>query len=89
MYLKFDVTVCLGCGDGGDVVVSAHVTDEEFEQLKKCYAEDGDFGSYPGLEDLYNGICEDAIDECMSYDMDGETNYGDASCIVYMPKEVK
>ena len=89
MHLRFPVTVCLGCGDGGDVVVSEHVTDKEFERLKKCYANDDDFGNYAGLKRLYKRICRDAIDESISYDIDDTADHRYASCIVYMPDEVK
>ena len=89
MHLKFTVSVCLGWGDGGDVVVSEHVTDKEFERLKKCYADDADFGNYPGLKRLYKRICRDAIDESISYDMEGTADHSNASCIVYMPDEVE
>ena len=87
--LKFPVTVCLGCGDGGDVVVSEFVTDKELERLKKCYANDDDFASYPGLKRLYKRICRDAINESISFDTYGTADHTDASCIVYMPDEVK
>ena len=89
MYLKFTVAVCLGWGDGGNVVVSEYVTDKEFERLKKCYANDKDFGDYPGLKRLYKRICRSAIDASISYDVDGTTDHRDASCVVYMPDEVK
>ncbi len=88
MKLTFEVAVCLGLGDGGNIFVEADVTEKEFERLKKCYANDEDFEDYPGLKRLYKRICRDAIDESISYDLDGKADHTDASCIVYMPKEV-
>lgn len=89
MYLNFTVTVCLGGGDGGDVIIKEYVTDKEFERMKKCYAADDDFADYPGLKRLYKRVCRDAIDKSIAYDTDGTADHTDASCIVRFPDEVR
>ena len=85
MYLKFRVSVCLGRGDGGDVVVSENVTEKELELLKKCRESNDEICGYPGLEDLYDNICSSAIDEARSYDYENDALYDDASCLVSFP----
>lgn len=85
MVLKFRVSVCLGGGDGGDVVVSECVTEKQLEKLKICRENDYDFGDYPGLKRLYSSICRSAIEEARSYDYENDALYDNASCIVYFP----
>jgi hypothetical protein len=85
MYLKFKVAVCLGGGDGGDVIVSEYVTEKQLERLKICKENDSDFGSYPGLKRLYSSICRSAIEEAQSYDYENAALYANASCIVSFP----
>lgn len=85
MILKFRVSVCLGGGDGGDVIVSEHVTEKQLEKLKICKENDYDFGNYYGLKMLYSSICRSAIEEAKSYDYENAKLYSGATCIVSFP----
>ena len=88
--LEFCVTICLGHGDGGDVIVTVDVTEEEYDLLKDCCREDEEIESYEGLEALYERIIDAAIDESESCspDDEDEINYDDVSYIVAMPDEI-
>lgn len=92
--LDFDVTVCLGGGDGGDVSVTVDVTKEEYELLKQCCREYEDIDSYDGLEELCKRIIKEAEaenDYCMENysDSDEEIDYGSVSFMISMPSEIQ
>lgn len=96
--LEFNVTICMGGGDGGETCVEVEVTDEEYEILKECCREDGDISDYEELDDLYQRIIGDSEDESKAEDpnyIDGDEDdedyydpYECASYIVYLPNEV-
>ena len=90
MELDFIVTICLGHGDGGDIIVTVDVTEEEYALLVECCREDDEISSYEGLEDLYDRIVEEAKDEsqsCQPEDED-EIDYDDACYRVDFPDQV-
>jgi hypothetical protein len=94
IHLEFDVTVCLGGGDGGDVSVSVAVTEREYELLKQCCRECDDLECYEGLEDLCNRVRDAAEDEneyCMDNytDSDEEIDYGTVSFMISMPSRIQ
>lgn len=94
IHLSFDVTVCLGGGDGGDVSVSVAVTEDEYELLKQCCREYGDIDSYRGLEKLRSRIRRAAEDEnefCMDNysDSDEEIDYSSVSYLISMPSSIQ
>ena len=84
--LEFEVTICLGGGDGGNVCVTVEVSNDEYKLLKKCYSEDEDIDGYPGLEDLVERIQEAAEDEndcCMDeLGDDEEIDYDDVTYMI-------
>lgn len=88
----FEVTLCLGGGDGGDVLVNVDVTEEEYELLKKCYRDDIGVCDCDGLEDLCQRVEEAAKDEnefCMAdLDVDEEIDYNSISYMISIPAEV-
>ncbi len=94
IYLEFDVTVCLGGGDGGDVSVSVAVTEEEYELLKQCCREGDDLDCYESLEDLCSRVRDAAENEneyCMDNysDSDEEIDYGTVSFMISMPRRIQ
>lgn len=90
MELEFWVTICLGHGDGGDVVVTMDVTAEEYELLKQCYRDDEEIEGYEGLEDLYERVVAAAKDEseCCELDDCEDIDYDDASYTVVIPDKI-
>ena len=61
--IEFPVTVCMGHGDGGDVLVEVPVTSEEFIDLLNCYREDTEISDCENLENLVSRIESAAADE--------------------------
>ena len=66
MELEFWVTIYFGHGDGGDVVVTIDVSNEEYELLKQCCRDDEEVEGYKGLGDLYDHVVVAAKDESES-----------------------
>ena len=97
---EFDVTVCLGRGDGGDVCVSMSVSETEYELLKQCCRDDMSPADCAGLEELCAAIEEAAIDECRyafprelgddesTDEADNYDEYADATCMISVPMEI-
>lgn len=93
-YLSFDVTVCLGGGDGGDVSVRVAVKEEEYALLKQCCRDYEDIDCYDGLEDLCRRVIEEAEaenDYCMEQysDSDEEIDYSTVSYMISMPRKIQ
>ena len=93
-HFSFDVTICLGGGDGGDVSVDVEVSEEEYELLKQCCRDYDDIDSYAGLEDLCQRIIAEAQAEndfrMENYsDSDEEIDYGSVSYMIGMPSEIQ
>ena len=91
-YLDFQVTLCLGLGDGGDVCVNVGVTENEFKLLKECYREYGEVQEIKGLIKLCRRVERAARDEnescLMDFDTEEKINYRSVSYIIGMPDEV-
>ena len=88
--LDFLVTICLGYGDGGDVIVTTEVSEEEYELLKQCCLEDSEIEEFEGLEALYERVVEAAKDEseCCEPDDEEDIEYDDAYYTVAIPDEI-
>lgn len=87
MELEFWVTIYFGHGDGGDVVVTIDVSNEEYELLKQCCRDDEEVEGYKGLEALYDRVVVAAKDESESCKPDDceDIDYDDVSYIVAIP----
>lgn len=89
MEMDFLVTICLGHSDGGDVVVSVDVTEEEYKLLVACCRDGDEIDVYDGLDNLYDRIVEAAKDESAVCDPDEEEiDYDDAYYRVDFPEQV-
>lgn len=90
--LEFEVTICLGGGDGGSVCVTVDVSDEEYDLLKQCCFEDEEIVGYEGLEELVERIQEAAADEnerCLDeLGEDEEIDYDSVSYMISFPEEI-
>lgn len=88
--LEFWVTICLGHGDGGDVMVTVDVTEEEYNLLQECCREDLEIADFEGLENLHERVIDAAVEESEACAPNGEDdiNYDDASYMVAMPDEI-
>ena len=95
--VEFQVTLCYGGGDGGDICVTVDVTDEEYELLKQCCREDEDISDYEELEDLVARIEAEAKGEDYACRPDSsedededdyEEDYDDVTCMIQLPDEI-
>ena len=89
MKLEFPVTICLGGGDGGDVLISVDVSEEEYELLIDACADGDEIADCDELEDLYNRIISFADDECdWDYDNEDESDLEDAVYLIQYPDAI-
>ena len=87
--LEFTVSICLGHGDGGDILVELDVTNKEYKLLKECCRENEEIESFEGLEELYKRIVAEARGESEFCDPDDcDIDYDDADYVVEFPDEI-
>lgn len=88
--IEFPVTVCMGQGDGGDVLVEVAVTSEEFIELLNCYREDSEISDCRALDSLVSRIEDAATDEAeiAAEELNEELDCSEASCIIAFPEDI-
>lgn len=88
--IEFPVTVCMGHGDGGDVLVEVPVPKEEFVKLLDCCREDSEISDCEGLKDLVSRIESAAADEAetAAEELDDELDCSEVSCIISFPEDI-
>ena len=88
--IEFPVTVCMGHGDGGDVLVEVPVTSDEFIDLLNCYREDTEISDCENLENLVSRIESAAADEAetAAEELDDELDCSEASYIISFPEDI-
>ena len=89
--LSFRVTLCLGRGDGGDVMVRIWVTDDMYEKLLQLCRE-GMADSLDNFEE-FEALCDEIRENAASMnefynDDEEEINYDEISYIIYMADEI-
>lgn len=88
--IEFPVTVCMGYGDGGDVLVDVPVTSEEFIELLNCYREDSEISDCENLESLVSRIESATADEAeaLAEEFDDKLDRSEASYIIAFPEDI-
>lgn len=90
IILEFPVTVCIGSGDGGDVLVDVPVSREEFIELLQCYRNDSEISDWNGLVTLVSKIESAASDEAEAAadELGEEIDCSEASCLIAFPDDI-
>lgn len=87
--ISFWVGVCLGRGDGGNVMVDIEITDDEYEALVQCSRDDEDIDGCEAIFDLRARIVAAAETAAASYDEYSDIDYHtDVWYVVQMPDEI-
>ena len=88
MKLFFPVTICLGKGDGGDVLVQIDTSKEEYELLVEKCIEDEEISDCGEFEDLCSRIVLATEDECDWEYSDAEEDLDEATYLISYPSKV-